>query len=72
MILSLAPVSALAEESAEPDEPAEALREHSYEASETVAPTCEGEGHTVYTCECGGTYTVTDGAAQAVRPDGTD
>ena len=30
--------------------------EHNYVASEVVAATCESEGYTVYTCDCGDTY----------------
>ena len=42
MVLNPASVSALTEGTAEPDDPAETLHEHSCEAAKTVAPTCEG------------------------------
>ncbi len=32
------------------------LPEHSYIASQTVAPTCEQKGYTVYVCKCGSSY----------------
>jgi hypothetical protein len=31
-------------------------KEHSYTVSNTVAPTCEGKGYTVYACACGDSY----------------
>lgn len=51
LVLSLMPVTAFAEEG-DPGEGAPA-HEHSYTATETVAPTCTEQGYTVYECECG-------------------
>ncbi|MBQ8806123.1 MAG: transglutaminase domain-containing protein [Bacteroidaceae bacterium] len=41
-----------------PTKPTEPPHEHKYTSKE-VAPTCEKEGKTVYTCNCGKTYTET-------------
>ena len=48
MAMSLLPATALAE--------GEPTHQHGFTAGETVDPTCEKQGYTVYKCECGESY----------------